>query len=65
MPRNRVAGRIDDAAGAERDDAVDDRAMRSEDAQRVTLVLADMPAVTDGVRGEDAGEASLEARGSM
>jgi hypothetical protein len=57
---HRVARCVGDASVVVRDDAVDDRAMRGEDAQRAGLVLVDEAAVADRVGGEDAGQAALE-----
>ena len=57
----RVTRRADDAAVVERDDPIDDGAVRREYAQRVLFVLADKSAVADRVGREDAGEAALEA----
>jgi len=52
-----------DPAVVERYDAVDDRAMRSQDAQRSFLVKAGELAVRDGVGRENRGQPSLDLTG--
>ncbi len=63
LGEHRVARRVGDAAVVVRDDAVDDRAMRGEHAQRTRLVLVDEAAVADRVGREDAGQAAFQPGG--